>query len=218
LRKRTKYLAHLPYGCEVNFLECDWTDTVSPEVLEGFKAEIDKRRKRNLDKETREEKARIRAEKAEYAEFASARRKRPSITEKFSADDFQPLGSGSVSDNATTADAESASTSPPWPARRGEGFASLASPSTSPSAPRTVWGTAAIAHTGSPILAPIDHDNRDDGWLQGWEKDLLQEGDMIAEAQALSLGEGEGPKKQAGGKKKKGKKITLMSTNVRRGA
>jgi hypothetical protein len=48
---------------------------------------------------------------------------------------------------------------------------------------------------------------------------LLAEEDMIAQAQAMSLGESEeAPKKQPGGKKKKGKKITLMSTNVRRGA
>jgi hypothetical protein len=230
LRKRTKYLAHLPYGCEVSFLECDWTDTVAPEVLERFKPEIEKRRKKNLDKETREEKARIRAEKAEYAEFASARRKRPSISEKFNADDFQPLAAdaaaqqaifqpGSVPDNSVPVDSGATSTSPPWPARRGQGFASLASPSTSPSTQRTVWGTTAIAPTGSPTIAPVVHDAVDDGWLQGWEKDLLQEEDLIAEAQALSLGEGEAtPKKQAGGKKKKGKKITLMSTNVRRGA
>jgi len=216
MRKRTKYLAHLPRGCEVSFLECDWTDTVSPEVLEQFKPEIEKRRKRNMDKESREEKARIRAEKAEYAEFASARRRsRPSISDKFRADDFQPLGANSVSDGT----AENASASPPWPARRGEGFASLASPSTSPGS-RTVWGTTAVAPT-SPVLPAVDHhDQRDDGWLQDWEKDLLQEEDLIAEAQALSLGE-EGqvaqPKKQ-GGKKKKAKKITLMSTNVRRGA
>jgi hypothetical protein len=218
LRKRTKYLAHLPYGCEVNFLECDWTDTVSPEVLERFKPEIEKRRKKNMDKESREEKARIRAEKAEYAEFASARRRsRPSISEsKFRPDDFQPLTSGSVSDTA----GDMASSSPPWPARRGQGFASLASPSTSPSGPRTVWGTTAIAPT-SPVLAPVDHhDARDDGWLQGWEKDLLQEDeDLVAEAQALSLGDGDAqPKKGNGGGKKKKKKITLMSTNVRRGA
>jgi hypothetical protein len=58
----------------------------------------------------------------------------------------------------------------------------------------------------------------DDGWLQGWEKDLLQEDDVIAQVQAMSLADEEVPKKQAGGKKKKGKKITLMSTNVRRGA
>ena len=88
LRKRTKYLAHLPYGCEVGFLECDWTDTVAPEVLERFRPEIERRRKKHTEKETKEEKARQRAEKAEYAEFASARRRRPSMTERFSADDF----------------------------------------------------------------------------------------------------------------------------------
>lgn len=218
LRKRTKYLAHLPYGCEVSFLECDWTDTVAPEVLERFKLEIEKRRKRNTDKESKEEKARLRAERDEYAQFAAARRKRPSISERFSADDFQPLASSSVPDAAVATDAESASTSPPWPARRGQGFASLASPSTSPSAPRTVWGTTAVAAT-SPIIMPQDHDVPDDGWLQGWEKDLLQEEEMIAQAQAMSMGEEQAPKKQAGGgKKKKAKKITLMSTNVRRGA
>lgn len=216
LRKRTKYLAHLPYGCEVGFLECDWTDTVAPEVLERFGPEIEKRRKKHTDKETREEKARLRAEKAEYAEFSSSRRKRSITSERFSADDFQPLASGN--DVIPNGEADHTSTSPPWPARRGEGFASLASPSTSPSAPRTVWGTTAIT-TGSPKLAPADQQDMDDGWLQGWEKDLLQEEEMIAQAQALSLGEGEEtPKKQAGGKKKKGKKITLMSTNVRRGA
>jgi hypothetical protein len=210
LRKRTKYLAHLPYGCEVGFLECDWTDTVSPEVLERFKPDIEKRRKKHTEKETREEKARVRAEKAEYAEFSSGRRKRGSMSERFSADDFQPLAASGV-------EGDSASTSPPWPTRRGEGFASLASPSTSPSAPRTVWGTTAIS-TMSPTMGPqLDHD-ADDGWLQGWEKDLLAEEDVIAQVQAMSLGDEEASKKQAGGKKKKGKKITLMSTNVRRGA
>jgi hypothetical protein len=215
LRKRTKYLAHLPYGCEVSFLECDWTDTVAPEVLELFKSDIEKRRKRFQEKETREEKARIRAEKAEYAEFTSARRKRPSISERFSAADFLPLGP-SASD-APAADGDSSSTSPPWPARRGQGFSSLASPSTSPSAPRTVWGTTAIAGT-SPMLGPMEHDG-EDGWLQGWEKDLSQEEEMIAQAQAMSLGgEGEVAPKPSGGKGKKKKKITLMSTQVRRGA
>lgn len=218
LRKRTKYLAHLPYGCEVGFLECDWTDTVAPEILERFRPEIERRRKKHTEKETKEEKARQRAEKAEYAEFTSARRRRPSITERFSADDFQPLASGSATDAQPTVDGDHTSTSPPWPARRGDGFASLASPSTSPSAPRTVWGTAVVAGT-SPVLAPHDHADGDDGWLQGWEKDLLGEEEMIAQAQAMSLAEGEeAPKKGGGGKKKKGKKITLMSTNVRRGA
>lgn len=221
LRRRTKYLAHLPYGCEVSFLECDWTDTVSPEVLARFAPEIQKRRKRNQDKETREEKERLRAERAEYAEFTNARRRsRPDATapERFRPDDFVPLLSGNASD--------SASTSPPWPPRQGQGFASLVSPSTSPSASRTVWGTTAVAPATSPIIPPANYDWKDDGWLQGWEKDLIsQEDELLAEAQALSLGDGSGeasssapaPSK-AGGKKGKKKKITLMSTNVRRGA
>jgi hypothetical protein len=222
LRKRTKYLAHLPYGCEVSFLECDWTDTVAPEILEKFTPEIERRRRRNQDKETKEEKARLRAEKAEYAEFTAARRKRNSISDRFSVDDFQPLASGSVpvAEPVVQGGEESASTSPPWPSRRGgQGFASLASPSTSPSTSRTVWGTAIVTST-SPIMAPVEHDARDDGWLQDWEKDLLHEEDaMIAQAQVMSLEDNEAPKKQVGGaKKKKAKKITLMSTNARRGA
>lgn len=218
LRKRTKYLAHLPYGCEVSFLECDWTDTVAPEILEKFKLEIERRRKKNQDKETKEEKARLRAEKAEYAEFAAARRKRNSISDRFSADDFQPLAPDSaIVPERPQAEAGSASTSPPWPSRRGQGFASLASPSTSPSTSRTVWGTAAVVPT-SPVMAPLEHDPQDDGWLQGWEKDLLHEEDaLVAQAQIMSLEESEA-KKPSGGKKKKAKKITLMSTNARRGA
>jgi hypothetical protein len=51
----------------------------------------------------------------------------------------------------------------------------------------------------------------------------LQEDDLVAQAQALSLaGEADAKKPGGsgggGGKKKKQKKITLMSTNVRRGA
>ncbi|KAH7057144.1 hypothetical protein B0J12DRAFT_404550 [Macrophomina phaseolina] len=222
LRKRTKYLGHLPYGCEVGFLECDWTDTVAPEVLDKFKAEIERRRKRNQDKEMKEEKARQRAEKEEDQKaYAQARRKRNSISNtRFSADDFQPLVSTEVSGSV---EADESSSSPPYPQRQGSAFASLASPSTSPSAPRTVWGTAAIPSSSPPLHASVhDHDvAADDGWLQGWERDLLQQDDeMLAQVQAMSLGTGESSASGAassGGKKKK-KKITLMSTNVRRGA
>ncbi|EOD44073.1 putative c-24 sterol reductase protein [Neofusicoccum parvum UCRNP2] len=143
LRKRTKYLAHLPYGCEVGFLECDWTDTVAPEILEKFKSEIERRRKRNHEKEAKEEKARQKAEKEED-------QKAPAL-----------------------------------------------------------------------LASTHDHDvPADDGWLQGWEKDLLREEDsMVAQVQAMSLGNGEssaggGAGGGGGGGKKKKKKITLMSTNL----
>ncbi|KAE8444771.1 hypothetical protein EG329_014231 [Mollisiaceae sp. DMI_Dod_QoI] len=216
MRKRTKYLSHLPYGCEVGFLECNWTDVVSPEILDQFKDEIEKRRKRNREKETREERDRLRAEKAEDdARWAMARRKRPSApSESFSGDDFHPLAPSSLDAN---------NASPPWPARQGSAFATLASPSTSPSAPRTVWGTAMVTASSPEVQPQQPEHDVDDGWLHSWEQELLAENELIAQVQASSLnGQGNESVRPVGGsgqgKKKKAKKITLMSTTARRAA
>ena len=207
LRKRTKYLAHLPYGCEVSFLECNWTDVVAPEILDKFKDEIEKRRKRNRDKENREEKDRARAEKAEDdARWANARRKRPVI----STDDTS-FSSLAFTDSLLDA----SNSSPPWPSSRQEtSFATLASPSSSPPGPKTVWGTTL------PLTAdqPDNHappDSGEDGWLASWEQELLAENDLIAQVEAATL---TGDVKPSGGKKKKKTKITLMSTTARRAA
>ncbi|OQO00922.1 hypothetical protein B0A48_13611 [Cryoendolithus antarcticus] len=220
LRKKVKYLAHLPYGCEVGFLECDWTDTVSPEVLEPFKVQIDRRRRRNEDKEAREEKERVRGEKAAEKEYAAVRRKRPSFSSVAISSDQMPSLSGSIPDSTEHG-------SPPWPHRATSGFASLASPSTSPSAHRTVWGTAAVSASSPELDAAMSADlgQEGDGWLEGWEKDLLShDHSLMAQAELMSLNEGSSKMAVtsaaagAGKKGKKGKKITLMSTTNRRGA
>lgn len=220
LRKRTKYLAHLPYGCEVGFLECNWTDVVSPEILAQFKDEIERRRKRNRDKEYREEKDRARAEKEEEDKrWASARRRRPDTAE----DSFQE------SLSITSASVDASNASPPWPIRQGSSFATLASPSTSPSdntisstsqaGPKTVWGTTLVVPS-SPETHAHHPEDVDDGWLHSWEQELLAENELIARAQAASLGEGAASSSvpESKGKKKKAKKITLMSTTARRAA
>ena len=221
LRRRAKYLAHLPHGCEVGFLECNWTDVVGPEVLEGFAVEIERRRKKNREKEFREEKERIRAEKEEDDKrWAAARRRRPtSPHDVISESDFQPLP------DASTVDSAAASSSPPWSSSRlqgGSGFASLASPSTSPAASKTVWGTRIIVPTSPDMPAVLDEHEppENDGWLQDWERDFLQEEDLVAQIEASSLEPSSSKHTTpiASNKKKKGKKITLMSTNVRRGA
>ncbi|KAI9376677.1 hypothetical protein BJX61DRAFT_488777 [Aspergillus egyptiacus] len=214
LRKRVKYLGHLPQGCEVNFLECDWRDVVTPDVLEQFSADIEKRRKRNREREARDEKNRVRAEKEEDEKrWAAVRRKRPSISASdppFSDRDFIPLTSGSSAiDPSHTEMASSAS-----PPRSSSHFSALASPSGSPPGSRTVWGTAAVApHTGPPPdhLRPTPHD----GWLEGWEDELLaqQENEVITQSAMEANGSSNAKKK---GKKKQ--KITLMSTNIQRGA
>ncbi|KAL9619364.1 MAG: hypothetical protein Q9160_006044 [Pyrenula sp. 1 TL-2023] len=251
LRKRAKYLAHLPYGCEVNFLECDWTGSVNETVLDQFTAELSRREQRNREKAKREEKERLAAEQRERDQaYAIARRKRPSMSmigEKshFSDADFQPLAHslehGAMDDPVGGA---AISTTPPWSTNRAQSssFATLATPGTSPEAPRTVWGTAAVLPPTSheshatPILEP--EPPVDDGWLQGWENDLLDRDDdgedavAMVEASIAAAGgderssQGAGPSRATaggGGKKKakgkgKGKKITLMSTNARRGA
>jgi len=223
LRKRVKYLAHLPYGCEVGFLECDWTDTVSPQVLAEFMPMLERRRKRHDEKDAREEKDRIRIEKAEERELSAIRRKRPSVPSDFISGDGLPI----LGSNANTSDSDAIATSPPWANRTTSGFASLASPSTSPTAHRTVWGTALVTPASPDLNATLPRDSelrpdQEDGWLQGWERDLLDQRDQLAvEVGGVSL-ESEPQVKASGGggkKGKKGKKITLMSTATpRRGA
>lgn len=224
LRRRAKYLAHLPHGCEVGFLECDWTDVVVPEVLSAFSPEIERRRKRNREKELREEKERVRAEKEEDDKrWAAARRKPPSTTHDTLAKALPPLEERLESSSmANTV----ASSSPPWASSRrhsGSAFASLASPSTSPVVSRTVWGTTAVVRTTSPplpvtsiALEPSDND----GWLQDWEQDLMQEEDLVTCLEGSFIDHESAPAGTACliGKKRKNKKITLMTTNARRGA
>ena len=223
LRKRAKYLAHLPHGCEVGFLECNWTDVVSPDILAGFAPEIERRRKKNNEKAAREEKERVRAEKEEDDKrWAAARRKKPSLSHDIGSEaEFQPLPEHSTNDLG------SVSSSPPWSssrAQQGSAFASLASPSTSPNTAKTVWGTRLIPASSPPMTAaqlPETDMPENDGWLQDWEQDLMREEELVAQIEATSFEPSSSKQvntSAATGKKKKGKKITLMSTNVRRGA
>jgi hypothetical protein len=212
MRKRAKYLGHIPRGCLISFLECDWTDIVSAELLETFAEEIEKRRKRNNDKAAQEERERLQAERLEAAALRSSmpiRRTHDPVEDETSLTmdlaDFQPL-------------VGHAGSTPPNPRN---GFSQLADISTSPSAPRTVWGTPAVPV--SPILEPtsIQHLSVDDGWLK--DDDLLGAAELAVQMEAIAIentnaGIGGGAAGGGGGgKKKKKQKITLMSTGGRRG-
>ncbi|EQB59122.1 hypothetical protein CGLO_00536 [Colletotrichum gloeosporioides Cg-14] len=216
-RKRAKYLGHLPYGCRISFLECDWTDIVSADVLEKFADEIGRRRKRNRDKAVQEERERLQSERIEAAQFkstAAMRRDYGPIEEDhvpaLNLEEFQPLSSH-------------AGATPPDPR---PGFEHLASISTSPSTQRTVWGTH-VVH-GSPELAP--QRAVDDGWLK--DEDVFSAAELSFQMEAMGVNEpsasaasssaaavgASGGGGGGGGKgKKKKQKITLMSTGGRRG-
>lgn len=62
LRKRCKYLAHLPEGADLVFVEADLTDVVGLEGLRSFEGALRSRRNRRKEKGRRDDKARARAE------------------------------------------------------------------------------------------------------------------------------------------------------------
>ena len=230
MRKRARYLGHLPRGCVVSFLECDWTDIVPAETLDSFKVDIERRRKRNRDKAVQEERERMQAERIEAAELrrTTGSRRLPEPLEEervppMDMSEFQPLNGHS---GATPPD--------PRP-----GFDTLMSMSTSPSAQKTVWGTHVVA--GSPEMAPSNSYPADDGWLK--DEDFLGPSELAMQMEALQAYDNTGSNQEVnsggqtsneggaggpaggsgngggggGGKKKKKQKITLMSTGGRRG-
>lgn len=208
LRKRAKYLGHLPRGCVISFLECDWTDIVPAEILASFAKDIERRRKRNHDKETQEERERQQAERIEAAALRGTmgyQRPMEPIDDDhvptMDLSEFQPLTGHS---GATPPD--------PRP-----GFETLASMSTSPSTQRTIWGTQAIQGASSPDLSAVRDPNANDGWLK--EEDVFDSSEIAMQIQAIEAREASTsqPKTGGGGKKKKKQKITLMSTGGRRG-
>lgn len=221
MRRRAKYLGHLPRGCVVNFLECDWTDIVPEETLASFSADIERRRRRNRDKETQEERERLQAERLEAANLrkTTGYQRLPEALEEDRApridlEEFQPLSGHS-------------GTTPPDPR---PGFESLADMSTSPSTQKTIWGTR-VVNGGSPEMVATQPSDGNDGWLR--DEDLFDTDDLTMQIQAIEAAEssirqdsvsGAGPSVSGGGgsgggggKKKKKQKITLMSTGGRRG-
>lgn len=204
LRKRARYLGHLPVGCVVNFLECDWTDIVPDEILDTFKEQLEKRRKEHHDKAAQEDREKMQAERIEAAAMGRGVRRHFDLGHGHDGSS----GLSVVNDEDFVPLAPALGRTPP-----GErvGFDSLAGLSTSPSETRTIWGTRAIAGAaGADPTMPATQDT-DDGWLR--EDEVFGTGlELQMEGLGLESAGGGGSKK-----KKKKQKITLMSTGGRRG-
>ncbi|KAF3923196.1 hypothetical protein ABW20_dc0109697 [Dactylellina cionopaga] len=220
LRKRAKYLSHLPYGCEVAFLECDWTDIVPPEVLARFSGDLERRRKKKREKDTREERDRIRAEREEDEKRWSGARKTAAVkTNGSAAEDelglameisrreFESVDGGVVEEEED--DGAIVLNGPKF------GFGSL--PQSSPPNSRTVWGTPLVPTPAGEVEPQarfeVEAKKKDTGWLEDWERDVIAVDRAVA-ASTSSANVGSG-----GGKgKKKFKKVTLMTNTGKRGA
>ncbi|KAI0400477.1 hypothetical protein F4802DRAFT_584768 [Xylaria palmicola] len=214
LRKRAKYLAHLPQGCVVSFLECDWTDIVPSDILETFSSDLERRRKLHRDKAAMEERERVQAERLEAAAIGRTTRRH---FDNMNGDGFEPTPVVNSEDFQPLRPPTEAS-----PPKSRPGFEQLADMSTSPTASRTVWGTPAIPV--SPDLRPLSEHRADDGWLD--DDALFGAAELAVQMEAFGLDGGGGSASGSnsntapvatGGKKKKKQKITLMSTGGRRG-
>lgn len=222
-RKRYKYLGHLPSGCHVAFLECDWSEMVESSVLATFASEIEKRRRTRREKLVREEKERETEERNrrfgrrgggagggggytnynEEESFLGPARSQDSEDVKWViANALASVQSGTSPNTLTTSPSA----------------AQLATSTDTqdPSVARTVWGTPRVAVTPStatpiapstPKEAVVDEDEPGESggmWAQNWEE-------------MLKADRADAPKSQ-GSRRKKGKKLVLMSNSVQRGS
>lgn len=226
LRKRCKYLGHLPAGTEVVFVEADLEEIVGSIGLHAFEQPLKARRSKRRERVKREDRAKSRWEKAEREklppaledrEFAMALQR--SNVESLPAWTDPPLSS---SLSSSQAEAEAAA---------GHGHGAV-SPSTSPSLavwgsyqqPRATFATALHTHTTSSAPRQAQRGERENEWEidAAWEAfDRLEvqpkdAADENTEAAAAAASGGAGKKK--GGKKGGKKQVLVLGGGARRGA
>ncbi|KAK9236318.1 hypothetical protein V1525DRAFT_379718 [Lipomyces kononenkoae] len=207
-RKRNKYLAHLPAACLICILECDWTGVVKPEILEQFAEDLEKRRKQRRDKDVKEERARQKAlkedEESRYRDHIAVGSHRAGVDSPFrdggildefgNYERFPELIKGSpISDSSA------------WPTLSPSPSENVTTPSTSPVAHTTVWGTPAVSFSrvGDALGVSDEPEGADDAW-SNWVDDRLYEQNAREDSVSSAA--------SSSGKKKKHKKLVLMST------
>ncbi|KAK9896415.1 hypothetical protein P389DRAFT_189979 [Cystobasidium minutum MCA 4210] len=65
LRKRCRYLAHLPSGCDITFVESDLSSVMPASALAPYAQALKKRSAKRRDKARKDDKAKLKAEQAE---------------------------------------------------------------------------------------------------------------------------------------------------------
>ncbi|KAK9447780.1 uncharacterized protein V1518DRAFT_396357 [Limtongia smithiae] len=211
VRKRTKYLSHLPNGCLFSILECDWTDVVKPEILAQFAGDLESRRKARKDKDAREERARVKAQRAEEQEaYNTSSSRQPSSsyedsllssrwTDSYSREDFVNFG------DVLTSSPQADSTG--WPSLASPGHAGdesiVMSSSISPPTNRTtIWGTPAY----TSAVDNLESEEQPSSGMFDFDLETLRSRAQAAQAEENSSGRGNR-------KSKKSKKLVLLSSN-----
>lgn len=148
LRRKCRYLAHLPEACDLTFVEADLSNVVPAAALEPYSQALKKRVAKRREKAKKDDKARARSEQVqaekEKGEWSRSLRGVPSYVEPGGEgaaaaypglrDDLARVTSNE-SDVNTQDNSISASGTSPLPAHTG---------------PKTVWGTRVVAAADVP--------------------------------------------------------------------
>lgn len=145
LRKRCKYLGHMPEGADVVFIEADLEGVVGQEGLKNFEGPLRMRTSRRKEKGRKEDRARLRAEEKEKETARlpwsslgtfSTSPSTPILISDLPTEDFSALGDLSPAEGESPPSTQSAAVSGAWGARS---FASAlhSSPSSNRSAAAT---------------------------------------------------------------------------------
>ncbi|ODQ64101.1 hypothetical protein NADFUDRAFT_84109 [Nadsonia fulvescens var. elongata DSM 6958] len=169
LQKRSKYLAHLPVGTEIAFVECDWSGVISDEVLKPFSEVLRERKKKKKQKERREERDFQRARAEEVAQRDELLRE-----SGYELSVYERLYSQTMPSSKSAKQSGTMVVMVPRPTSVLESTSEIESGSSS--SRRTVWGTSAVGDAPEPILDPIqrqldlaasqDHDGASNGKAQ----------------------------------------------------
>jgi len=209
LRRRWKYLAHLPSGTQISFLECDWAETIDPEILGVFTLEIEKRQRLRREKLVREEKEREQEDRSRRF----GRRAYSSYTDEDVLVGSRSQDSEDVTWVIANAVAGIQSDNPPSAEVLASSPVPLAT-SVDTNVGKTVWGTPRVTtavttplnatpqRTATPVVDEDEPGESGGMWTQNWEEMLRTD---RADAS------------KNGSRKKKGKKLVLMSNSVQRG-
>lgn len=172
LRKRCRYLSHLPSGCDITFVESDLSSVIPGSALAPYAQALKKRSGKRRDKARKDDKAKLKAEQAEkereqeqfrrmtenYSRLSASRPRVHDIEEDFSL--FPGLGGASqLQDQNALRPVTSREGDPPL-------SVSPASPPGS-GAPghRTVWGTQAVQSSHAAI-----REDREDSMIESaWQ-------------------------------------------------
>lgn len=230
LRRRCRYLSHLPTGSDIVFLETDLSSIVSSRTLESFSPALKLRRQKRRDKGRREDKAKATSERKEIES-------RPSFghleinpsSYVFARQDFGP---GSHSNPYTSIPYAGFLQSANFPM----GMTTRISPPVvvgttnegeveKEREQKTVWGTTSFAtalHSSSRPTGAFDeeYEGFDERWHEFEESNGRRGGSSQGGSAGGSNAGGGTPGSPAGGggKKKKGKRLVLNLTGATRGS